>query len=90
MKNVDVIQMFIDGENRGATKNLYIENDKLINYGTVLAVREYANGDYQFRLNMTKYSSSTSTIQNKMHAMIPDYQIVSITDNAMMGIRHLL
>lgn len=61
MKNLDVIKNFINGEAKGKTKNLYIEGNNLINYYTIIATRN--NG---FKVNSTKYSQSTSTIQNAL------------------------
>ena len=61
MKNIDVIKGFINGEVKAKTKNLYIEGDNLINYSTIIATRN--NG---FKVNSTKYSQSTSTIQNAL------------------------
>lgn len=62
MKNLDVIKMFVNGETKGKTKNLYIEGNNLINYTTIIAKRT-SNG---FKVNSTKYSQSTSTIQNAL------------------------
>lgn len=63
-KNIDVIQDFINGDNKPKTKNLRIEDSRLINYNTVIAERsKYGNA---FVVNITKYSTSTSTIQNKL------------------------
>lgn len=61
-KNIDVINAFVNGDSKPKTTNLKIEGDKLINYGTVIAER---NGD-QLIVNVTKYSVSTTTIQNKL------------------------
>lgn len=63
MKNVDVIENFINGRTNGKTKNLRIEGDKLFNYDTCLAERV---NNKNMIVNLTKYSSSTSTIQNKL------------------------
>ena len=63
MKNIDVIKKFIGGEVKGETTNLYIQGDNLINYSTIIAKRT-SNG--QFLLNTTKYSRSTSVIQNAL------------------------
>jgi len=90
MKNENVIEMFIDGATRGKTTNLRIEGDKLINYGTAIAEREYVNGEYRFTLNMTKYSSSTSRIQSKMNYLMPQNRVDSVVANIPMGCTNLL
>ena len=61
MKNIDVIRGFINGEVKAKTKNLYIVGDSLVNYSTIIATRN--NG---FKVNSTRYSKSTSTIQNAL------------------------
>lgn len=67
MKNVDVIKNFVNGSTKGKTANLYIEGDKLFNYNTCIAQRVDNNN---MIVNMTKYSTSTSTIQNKLLDMM--------------------
>lgn len=63
-KNIDVIHAFIDGEDKPKTANLRIEDNKLINYNTVIAERNDESND--FIINVTKYSSSTTRIQNAL------------------------
>lgn len=60
MRNIDLIAKFFNGGTTGHGSNLYIDNDKLIEYSTTLAQR--VNGGYI--LNTTKYSRTTSKIQN--------------------------
>lgn len=60
MKNADVVRKFLNGETKGKAGNLHIEGDKLINYFTVIAQR--ING--VVHINTTKYSMSTTTVQN--------------------------
>lgn len=62
MKNIDIIKKFVNGETKGKTTNLYIQGDSLINYSTIIAKRT----DKGFLVNSTKYSQSTSTIQNAL------------------------
>lgn len=62
-RNIDVVNAFINGESKPKTKNLRIEGDKLFNYNTVIAERD-CNG--RILVNVTKYSRSTSTIQNML------------------------
>lgn len=64
MKNVDVIELFVSGRlNVKGTKNLHVANGRLINYTTVIG-QWYCGTLF---INKTKYSSSTSTIQNKLY-----------------------
>lgn len=62
MKNIDVIKLFVNGETKGKTKNLKIEGNDLINYSTIIARRT----EKGFEVNSTRYSVSTSTIQNAL------------------------
>lgn len=62
MKNIDVIKKFINGETYGKTQNLKIEGKALINYETVIA--EHTTDG--LKVNVEKYSQSTSTIQNAL------------------------
>ena len=62
MKNIDVIKLFVNGATKGKTKNLFIDGDNLINYSTIIAKRTNSG----FEVNSTKYSVSTSTIQNAL------------------------
>lgn len=60
-RNNGYIEYYVyGGRDQKKCNNLYIEDNKLINYNTVIAQIE---GDKMY-LNMTKYSSSTSRIQN--------------------------
>ena len=61
MKNKDVIKNFIHGEKEGSGSNLFINNNRLINYSTCIAYRK-DNG--MILLNGQKYSSTTSVHQN--------------------------
>lgn len=62
-KNIDVVKGFVARFTKvPKTTNLYVENDKLINYYTVIG--QYIDGELY--VNTTKYSQSTSVIQNKL------------------------
>lgn len=62
-KNIDVINSFVNGDSKPAkTTNLRVEGSKLFNYNTVIAERKESG----FKVNVTKYSQSTTTIQNKL------------------------
>jgi hypothetical protein len=63
MKNIDVIKAFTARETAKST-NLWTTGNYIVNYSTTLA--QY--GDGEIIVNMTKYSTSTSTIQNKLLA----------------------
>lgn len=69
-KNIDVMDSFVNGDSKPKTKNLYIDGDKLINYGTVIAERHLNGGRYYFTVNTTKYSMSTTAIQNQLQRLL--------------------
>lgn len=76
MKNIDIVRRFFNGYTRGRAANLYIDNDKLINYNTCLAQR-IAGG---YIVNIDKYSRSTSAIQSKIRCYMP-HDCVTFVDN---------
>lgn len=61
MKNVEVLEKFLNDE-QGKTTNLTSTRGQLINYTTTIA-EKVGNTIY---LNTTKFSKTTSTIQNKL------------------------
>lgn len=63
MKNIEVIKLFVNGEVKGKAKNLFIKGNNLINYSTIIAKRTDKG---LIEVNNTKYSQSTSTIQNAL------------------------
>ena len=76
-KNIDVLVAFVNGDDNVKTKNLYIKQHnfgtRLYNYDTCIAERIEINGDFRgFKVNMTKYSKSTTAIQNKLIQAIRD------------------
>lgn len=84
MRNQDVINKFVAGvQNLKGTKNLHIEDGKLVNYYTVLAQWE----DGEIVVNSTKYSQSTSVIQGKLRATAGSYREV---EGQPMGVRSLV
>ena len=89
MKNVDVIKSFVVGDNWvNKTKNLKIDGDKLVNYDTVIAQRV---DDNNIILNMTKYSQSTTTIQNQVLDALRNYgEYFEIVKDVRMGAKSLL
>ena len=60
MRNEDLIEKFCNGSTTGRGSNLYIDNNKLVNYSTTIAQRT-SDGVI---LNATKYSRTTSKLQN--------------------------
>ena len=63
MKNIEVIKCFMKGyPAKSSSGNLRSTGEKLFSYNTCIA--EWVN-DYLF-VNLTKYSSSTSRIQNML------------------------
>ena len=66
----DIINNFLWGHTNGKASGgrLYIEGNKLINYGTTIAQRI----DGRVVLNKTKYSPTTSKHQNVIHRECPN------------------
>jgi hypothetical protein len=71
MKNADVIEAFVKNGEPCKTANLRYDGERLINYNTTLAERDSAND--RIFLNMTKYSRTTSTIQNRLQRELTGY-----------------
>lgn len=78
MKNIDVIKAFRNGATSGRTKNLKIDGNFLMNYNTCIAEREVLSTHSEYTLNMTKYSQSTTTIQNQMQREFDD--VINVTE----------
>lgn len=64
MKNSVVCERFVNGANEGKGSNMRIFNNRLFSYGTCICER-FVNerGYYNFIMNETKYSVSTSLHQ---------------------------
>jgi hypothetical protein len=86
-KNIDVIKAFANGDSKPKTKNLHIEDDKLFNYNTCIAERweKLGGEEYGFVINVTRYSQSTTTIQNKIVDIIPEDLVANYLRNIPMG-----
>jgi len=82
MKNIEVIQNFINGETKSKTANLKIEGNNLVNYSTIIA-RRINNKIY---LNATKYSKTTSVIQNMIRKSTPSMLLIEVTSNEILNI----
>lgn len=88
-KNIEVVEAFFNGQNSGKTTNLYIENNKLVNYYTALAERvPRGDGSFHFILNETKYSRSTSAIQSMIRKEAQNHSFETV-DNKPMGVYRL-
>src|SRR5690606_17690078 len=92
MKNIDVVNEFVNGGTDAKTKTLYIvEHEfgtKLFNYDTCIAERTVVNGDFRgFKVNVTKYSKATTTIQNALlHNLRDNYkQHIKVAVNIPIG-----
>jgi hypothetical protein len=68
MTNEKLMQEFLNGATKGKAGNLKIEGDKLIQYSTTIAQR--VNG--QVIVNVTKYSKTTTVLQNKLTKWMPN------------------
>ena len=66
MKKIDVIKEFVAGGTEGSASNLRIEGNRLMSYNTCIAEREVLPSHDEYILNMTKYSKTTTTIQNAL------------------------
>ena len=91
-KNIDVIKGFINGDLNCKTRNLTIKNNdsiiQLFHYDTVIAERVEELGYSLFNIggekagfvvNETKYSTSTSTIQNAVKRELEAYGFKYLT-----------
>jgi hypothetical protein len=87
MKNIDLINAFVSGATKGKASNLRIEGNRLMNYDTCLAERwdKLGGQEYGFVVNATKYSTSTTTIQNKLLVAIPEYALAQTLVGIPMG-----
>lgn len=74
MTNLEIIKKFILGETKGKCNHLKIDNNKLINYDKIIAYRLKEN---EIILNKTRYSQTTSRIQNLLRYnahIVAEYQ----------------
>lgn len=66
MKNIDVVNAFINGK-VAKTGNLKTDGCKLINYSTVIALKDAG----KIVVSSTKYSKTTTIIQNMVKREVP-------------------
>ena len=88
-KNIDVLNSFVSGDKEVKSNNLTIEGDKLFSYDTCIAERSWVDGEIKFKVNATKYSSSTTTIQNQLLRRLAHDDIHVVTD-VQMRVRSLI
>ena len=92
MTNAQVIMEFING-GVAKTKNLRVEGKFLYNYDTPLAMRLNVNSGEEkimYVINATKYSQSTTTIQNQLLKFIPENDILRVVTGIPMGANYLI
>ena len=81
MKNVDVLESFVNGESGAKTKTLFIDGNRLYNYRTCIAERTpRTDGSHSFKVNTTKYSNSTTRIQNQLMDLVPIAGLSTVND----------
>lgn len=81
-RSYDYIEYFIEGgREQKKCNSLNIKGDRLFSYNTVIAEWK---GDYKIIVNMTKYSTTTSTAQNKLIKELEEYykwiEIIKVYD----------
>ena len=82
-RNVEFIEYFFrGGRDKKKLGNLHIKGDKLFNYNTVLVEIDF--DELVIYFNVTKYSCSTSRIQNLIRRELEyikcDFEIIEIDD----------
>lgn len=88
MKNKDVIINFVNGAKAGEASNIVIVNNRLYNYGTVIAYRSKTGTIW---LNGKHYSPTTSTNQNYIRnsgEVIREYDTAEQFDKAVRKDEH--
>lgn len=68
MTNEKLMKEFLNGATKGKAGNLKIEGSRLIQYDTTIA--QFING--QVVINITKYSQTTTVLQNKLKSWMPE------------------
>lgn len=64
MKQSDLCAKFASGSTKGTSSNMFIDENRIFSYGTVLAQKTTTG---HIILNKTKYSSSTSRQQGMLN-----------------------
>ena len=75
MKNKEVISKFVNFAESAATANVRSTGDKLFNYYTCIAQRH----EGKIIVNVTRYSATTSKIQNYLRRELSGYDVIEVT-----------
>lgn len=75
MRNQEVISKFVDFAESAATANVRSTGDKLFNYETCIAQRH----EGKIIVNVTRYSATTSKMQNYLRRELSDYDVIEVT-----------
>lgn len=75
MRNYDLVLNFLAGATTGKGSNLYIDDNKLINYSTCIAFRKDSR---TIVLNGQRYSQTTSIHQNRIRRNTVGSQLIEI------------
>ena len=75
MRNQEVISKFVNFAESAATANVRSIGDKLFNYETCIAQRH----EGKIIVNVTRYSVTTSKMQNYLRRELSDYDVIEVT-----------
>lgn len=75
MRNQEVISKFVNFAESAATANVRSTGDKLFNYETCIAQRH----EGKIIMNVTRYSATTSKMQNYLRRELSDYDVIEVT-----------
>ena len=76
MRNQEVISKFVNFAESAATANVRSNGDKLFNYETCIAQRH----EGKVIVNVTRYSVTTSKIQNYLRAELSNKVVIEVTN----------
>lgn len=76
MTNQEVIGKFVNFAESAATANVRSTGDKLFNYETCIAQRH----EGKIIVNVTRYSMTTSKIQNYLRAELSNKVVIEVTN----------
>ena len=75
MRNQEVISKFVNFAESAATANVRSTGDKLFNYEACIAQRH----EGQIIVNVTRYSMTTSKLQNNLRCELSGYDVTEVT-----------
>lgn len=75
MRQQEVISKFVNFAESAATANVLSTGDKLFNYATCIAQRHGG----KIIVNVTRYSVTTSKMQNYLRRELSDYDVIEVT-----------